>query len=61
MKSNKLLRNTNGPNASHGQKNKLESIVLSAQSGSYVDIPRISHIMPFRLDLLIAVGSAAIF
>ena len=34
---------------------------LLAQSGSYVDIPRISHMVPSRLDLLIAVGSAAIF
>ena len=38
-----------------------KSIVLLAQSGSYVDIPGISHIMHSGLDLLIAVGSAAMF
>ena len=42
-------------------RTSLESIVLLAQSMVYVDISGISHIMHFGLDLLIAVGSAAMF
>ena len=43
--------------------NRTSSKALSywCQSRSYVDILRISHIMHSGLDLLIAVGSAAIF
>ena len=39
----------------------LESIVLLAQSGSYVGIQRITSCSSVGLDLLITVGSAAMF
>ena len=48
----KLGKSTKFLNASGGQLNKLESTVLSAQSRVYVDIWRISHVIPFGLHFL---------